>query len=292
MISLKSSNMKNDKEKRILNGYVMLCLFAILIVVAILSFINNVLILGIILIPVSFLFLLGFLVINPNSSRVLLLFGAYSGTIKKNGFCWVNPFYSKNKVSLRARNFESERLKVNDNMGNPIMISAILVWKVEDTYKALFEVDNYEDFVKIQTDAAVRKLAGSFPYDQFEDDNSSITLSSNFEDVNKCLEEEISERLGLAGINVIEARIGYLAYAPEIAQAMLKRQQATAIIAARSKIVQGAVGMVESALHLLSDKEIIQLDEEKKAAMVSNLLIVLCSDSDVEPVINAGTLNH
>lgn len=242
-------------------------------------------ILGILMLP-------GFFVVNPNSSKVMLLFGKYKGTIKTNGFYWINPFYSKQKVSLRARNFESERLKVNDHLGNPIMISAILVWKVQDTFKAMFEVDSYENFVKIQTDSAVRKLAGLYPYDQFEDENASITLSSNFEEVNKSLEEEISERLQLAGITVIEARIGYLAYAPEIAQAMLKRQQATAIVAARTKIVEGAVGMVDSALQLLSEKKIIELDEEKKAAMVSNLLVVLCGDSDVDPVINTGTLNH
>lgn len=284
--------MKTDKEKKALNGYLMFLLFSILLTVCIFSFSRELFAIGFILIGVLLLILPGFFVVNPNSSRVLLLFGDYSGTIKKNGFGWVIPFYSKKSISLRARNFESERLKVNDKLGNPIMISAILVWKVQDTYKAMFEVDHYEDFVKLQTDAAVRKLAGSFPYDQFEDDNSSITLSSNFEEVNKCLENEISERLGLAGLTVIEARIGYLAYAPEIAQAMLKRQQATAIIAARTKIVEGAVGMVESALNLLSQKEIIHLDEEKKAAMVSNLLIVLCGDSDVDPVINAGTLNH
>lgn len=193
---------------------------------------------------------------------------------------------------MKARNFESERIKVNDKLGNPIMISSILVWKVDDTYKALYEVDNFEEFVKVQTDSAVRKLAGSFPYDQFEDEQASITLSSNFEDVNKSLEEEVSERLKLAGITVIEARIGYLAYAPEIAQAMLKRQQATAIIAARSKMVEGAVGMVEGALKLLSNKKIVELDEEKKAAMVSNLLVVLCGDKETSPVINAGTLNQ
>ncbi|MBI9064919.1 MAG: SPFH domain-containing protein [Marinilabiliaceae bacterium] len=281
-----------DKEKKAFNGYLFFGLFLALLVSCIMSFVKEMNGIGVVLIGVIIILLRGFFVVNPNSSRVLLLFGAYAGTVKKNGFGWVNPFYSKKSVSLRARNFESERLKVNDKLGNPIMISAILVWKVEDTYKALFEVDNYEDFVKIQTDAAVRKLAGSFPYDQFEDDNSSITLTSNFEEVNKCLENEISERLGIAGLSVIEARLGYLAYAPEIAHAMLKRQQATAIIAARTKIVEGAVGMVESALHLLSKKEIIHLDEEKKAAMVSNLLIVLCGDSDVEPVINAGTLNH
>lgn len=284
--------MKMDKEKNAINGYLMFCLFLILLASSIISINKEANNIGFTLIGIMTFILPGFFVVNPNSSRVLLLFGAYSGTVKKNGFGWVIPFYSKKSISLRARNFESERLKVNDQLGNPIMISAILVWKVQDTYKALFEVDNYEGFVKLQTDAAVRKLAGSFPYDQFDDDNNSTTLSSNFEEVNKCLENEITERLGLAGLTVIEARIGYLAYAPEIAQAMLKRQQATAIIAARTKIVEGAVGMVDSALKLLSEKEIIHLDEEKKAAMVSNLLIVLCGDSDVEPVINAGTLNH
>lgn len=284
--------MKTDRNKKALSGYLMLLLFLILLGICVYSFQIEKNGLGVICIFTMLFLLPGFFVVNPNSSRVLLLFGAYSGTVKKNGFGWVIPFYAKKKVSLRARNFESERLKVNDKLGNPIMISAILVWKVSDTYKAMFDVDNYEDFVKIQTDAAVRKLAGSFPYDQFEDENSSITLSSNFEEVNKCLEDEITERLGIAGLTVIEARIGYLAYAPEIAQAMLKRQQATAIIAARTKIVEGAVGMVDSALKLLSEKEIIDLDEDKKAAMVSNLLTVLCSDSEVEPVINTGTLNH
>lgn len=284
--------MKSDKERRALSGYLMFMLFLFTLAVCIYGFSADIIWLGIACIAVMLIVQRGFVVINPNNSRVLLLFGAYAGTVKTNGFLWVNPFLSKKKVSLRARNFESDRLKVNDKLGNPIMISAILVWKVDDTYKAMFDVDNFEDFVKIQTDAAVRKLAGSFPYDQFEDEGSSITLSSNFKEVNKCLEDEISERLSIAGLTVIEARIGYLAYAPEIAQAMLKRQQATAIIAARTKIVEGAVGMVESALVLLSEKGIINLDEEKKAAMVSNLLTVLCSDNDVDPVINTGTLNH
>ena len=284
--------MNSDKEVKAINGYAMTALCLVVVAAAVFSFLHALPIPGVLLLALTVFILRGLFVINPNGSRVLLLFGAYLGTIKENGFSWVNPFYTRRPVSLRARNFESERLKVNDKIGNPIMISAILVWKVNDTYKALFDVDNYEDFVKIQTDAAVRKLAGSFPYDQFEDENSSITLSSNFEEVNKCLENEITERLSIAGLTVIEARLGYLAYAPEIAQVMLKRQQATAIIAARTKIVEGAVGMVESALHLLSEKEIIDLDEEKKAAMVSNLLTVLCSDSDVEPIINTGTLNH
>ncbi|MFB6341049.1 SPFH domain-containing protein [Saccharicrinis sp. FJH62] len=284
--------MKTDKEVLAINGYLMSAVVLAVIIAGVYVFIYDMVLIGLILIALTIFLLKGFFVVNPNSSRVLLLFGSYYGTVKKNGFGWVIPFYYKTRVSLRARNFESERLKVNDKLGNPIMISAILVWKVSDTYKAMFDVDNYEAFVKIQTDAAVRKLAGSYPYDQFEDENSSITLSSNFEEVNKSLEEEISERLSIAGITVIEARLGYLAYAPEIAQAMLKRQQATAIIAARAKIVEGAVGMVESALELLSVKKIIELDEDKKAAMVSNLLTVLCSDSDVEPVINTGTLNH
>jgi hypothetical protein len=193
---------------------------------------------------------------------------------------------------LRARNFESEKIKVNDKMGNPIMISVILVWKVKDTFKATFEVDNYEKFIRIQTDSAVRKLAGSFPYDHFEDEKATVTLSTNFDDVNKALEREVTERLEIAGIEVVESRIGYLAYAPEIAHSMLRRQQASAVVAARHKIVEGAVGMVESALKLLADKEIIEFDEDRKAAMVSNLMVVLCGDSETKPVINTGTLNQ
>jgi len=284
--------MKTEKSFQAINGYLMLVILIAIISGVIYLMSNEILVVGIPLIFVIILLLPGFFIINPNSSKVLLLFEAYKGTIKENGFYWTLPFYARSTVSLRARNFESERLKVNDKLGNPIMISAILVWKVEDTFKAMFDVDNYEAFVKIQADSAVRKLAGSFPYDQFEDEKASITLSSNFEEVNKSLEEEISERLKLAGLSVIEARLGYLAYAPEIAQAMLKRQQATAIIAARSKMVEGAVGMVEGALKLLSTKKIVELDEEKKAAMVSNLLVVLCGDKDTSPVINTGTLNQ
>lgn len=284
--------MKTEKTFNPINGFVMLVVLIILIAIAVISFKNEVFLTGIPLLLAIIFIAPGFFIIDPNNSKVLLLFGAYSGSVKHNGFFWVMPFYVRQKLTLKARNFESERLKVNDKLGNPIMISAILVWKVDDTYKASFEVDNYEAFVKIQTDAAVRKLAGSFPYDQFEDTKASITLSSNFEEVNKSLEEEISERLKLAGLVVIEARLGYLAYAPEIAQAMLKRQQATAIVAARSKMVEGAVGMVEGALKLLSVKNIVELDEEKKAAMVSNLLVVLCGDKETSPVINTGTLNH
>ena len=211
--------------------------------------------------------------------------------VKENGFFWVNPFYVKKKVSLRAHNFDSERVKVNDKLGNPIMISVILVWQVADTFKAAFDVNDYEHFVRVQSDAAVRKLANTFAYDNFEDD-SEITLRSGMEEVNHDLEEELTERLSIAGIKVIEARIGYLAYAEEIASAMLQRQQATAIVAARFKIVEGAVGMVETALEELNKKGIVDLDEEKKAAMVSNLMVVLCSDKSASPVVNTGTLNH
>lgn len=239
-----------------------------------------------------FLFILpGFFIVQPNESKVLVFFGDYRGTVKKNGFFWVNPFYSKKKVSLRAHNFDSERVKVNDKLGNPILISVILVWQVEETYKAAFEVNDYTHFVRVQTDAAVRKLANTYAYDNFEDD-AEITLRSGMEEVNNDLEQELSERLAIAGIKVIEARIGYLAYAEEIASAMLQRQQATAIVAARYKIVEGAVGMVESALDELNKKQIVDLDEEKKAAMVSNLMVVLCSDKSASPVVNAGTLNH
>lgn len=236
----------------------------------------------------------GFFLINPNTSMVLLLFGEYIGTVKDNGFFWANPFYTKKGISLRASNFDSERVKVNDKLGNPIMISTILVWRVKDTYKAAFDVDNFESFVRVQSDAAVRKLASLYPYDNFEDDDKveEITLRASVNEVSDALEVELSERLAMAGIEVLEARIGYLAYAQEIANAMLKRQQATAIIAARHKIVEGAVSMVEMALDKLSKKNIVSLDEEKKAAMVSNLMVVLCSDKDTTPIINTGTLNH
>lgn len=239
-----------------------------------------------------FLMIPGFFFVNPNGSRVLVLFGKYIGTVKNNGFFWVNPFYVKKKISLRARNFDSERIKVNDNIGNPILISVILVWRVKDTYKAAFEVDNYENFVRVQTDAAVRKLAGSYPYDNFDDAQAEVTLRSGIKEVNEDLENEIEDRLTIAGIEILEARIGYLAYAEEIASAMLRRQQATAIVAARHKIVEGAVSMVEMALEQLNEKKVVELDEDRTAAMVSNLMVVLCADKDVSPVVNSGTLNH
>jgi regulator of protease activity HflC (stomatin/prohibitin superfamily) len=284
--------MKKEHVLQPLSGKLALVMVVLLIVGIIVGFSIKNYILGGALIPVALLLLIGLNVISPNNSKVFLLFGEYKGSVKENGLFWMNPLYTRTTLSLKARNFESEKIKVNDKMGNPILISVILVWKVEDTYKATFDVDNYQNFIKVQTDSAVRKLAGSFPYDHFEDERATVTLSTNFDDVNSALEKEITERLVLAGIEVIEARIGYLAYAPEIAHSMLRRQQASAVVAARHKIVEGAVGMVESALKLLSEKEIIEFDEDKKAAMVSNLMVVLCGDSETKPVINTGTLNQ
>lgn len=284
--------MKNEKIITPYNGYIAIALLLIITPIIIFSFNVNNVILGIALIPVIIILIKGLLIISPNNSTVLLLFGNYVGSIKQNGLFWINPLFSRTTLSLRARNFESEKIKVNDKMGNPILISVILVWRVKDTFKSIFEVDNYENFIKIQTDSAVRKLAGSFPYDHFEDEKATVTLSTNFDDVNKTLELEVMERLEIAGIEVVESRIGYLAYAPEIAHSMLRRQQASAVVAARHKIVEGAVGMVESALKLLADKKIIEFDEDKKAVMVSNLMVVLCGDSETKPVINTGTLNQ
>lgn len=233
----------------------------------------------------------GFWIINPNEAAVLTLFGKYKGTIIDNGFIWVNPFMFKIKVSLRAHNLNSDQIKVNDKMGNPILISAVLVWKVKDTYRASFDVDDYMRFVDVQSEAAVRNLAASYSYDSLESgDTEEITLRSGGEEVNDQLETALKERLTIAGIEVMEARISNLAYAPEIAGAMLQRQQATAVVAARQKIVEGAVTMVEMALDMLNERNIVELDEEKKAAMVSNLLVVLTSDKGASPVVNAGTL--
>lgn len=244
-------------------------------------------------IVLSFLSILGFIglfVVNPNESMVLILFGKYMGTARENGFFWVNPFYVKKKISLRARNMESESLKVNDKMGNPIIISVVMVWRIRDTYKAAFEVDNYEIFVKTQTEAAVRKLAHTYPYDTFDDAQEEISLRGGGDEINAELEREISERLAIAGVEVLESRLSNLSYAPEIAGAMLQRQQATAIIAARTRIVEGAVSMVEMALNQLSKKGIVELDEERKAAMVGNLMVVLTSERAAQPIVNAGTL--
>jgi regulator of protease activity HflC (stomatin/prohibitin superfamily) len=284
--------MKNENVFNAKSGYLMF-FFALLILAGSIAGLIVVHFLGFIVTLILGIFLLiGFIVVNPNESAVLVLFGAYKGTIKENGFFWVNPFFTRKKISLRARNFDSEPIKVNDKVGNPIKIGVVLVWKVEETYKASFEVDQYEHFVVVQSEAALRKLAGKYPYDNFEDEEAEVTLRSGVEEVNDELEKEIVERLEIAGIHVIEARINYIAYAEEIASAMLRRQQATAVVAARHKIVEGAVSMVEIALEQLSKKEIIDLDHESKAAMVSNLMVVLCSDESARPVVNTGTLNH
>jgi hypothetical protein len=283
--------MNQERSHSPLSGYVMLAIVTILFVGGIWGLVvlrNAVFIwplaLSIVLMP-------GFFFVNPNGSVVLILFGDYRGTVKRNGFHWVNPFFMKKAFSLRARNFDSDKIKVNDKVGNPIQIGVILVWQVRDTFKAAFEVDSYESFVKLQTDSAVRLLAGHYPYDNFDSDEE-VTLRSAHDDINHALEENLRNRLNMAGIQVIEARIGHLAYAPEIAGAMLRRQQASAVVSARFKIVEGAVSMVQMALENLAKQGIIELDEERKAAMVSNLMVVLCSDKDVNPVVNAGTLNH
>jgi regulator of protease activity HflC (stomatin/prohibitin superfamily) len=241
---------------------------------------------------VSLLIFVGLIIVNPNESKVLVLFGKYAGTIQENGFFWANPFLSKKRFSLRARNLSGQKLKVNDKVGNPIEIAAVIVWQVQDTFKAAFEVDNYEQYVINQSEVAVRHLAQSYPYDSFEDEGKEegLTLRGGADQVSKLLEGELQARLARAGVHVLEARISHLAYAQEIAEAMLRRQQATAVVAARTKIVQGAVSMVEMALAQLSEKNIVELDPERRAAMVSNLLVVLCSESAASPVINTGTL--
>ncbi len=250
------------------------------------------LILSLVLILVALFSMLGLVVVNPNESVVMTLFGAYKGTLKENGFFWINPFYYRKKISLRARNLNRDPIKVNDKLGNPIMIGIVLVWKVEETFRAAFEVDDYAHFVDIQSESATRKLAGHYAYDNFDDEQKEITLRAGGEEVNQALENELSERLAMAGIKVLEARISYLAYASEIAGAMLRRQQATAVVAARTKIVEGAVSMVELALDQLSKKHVVDLDEDKKATMISNLMVVLCSDKDTTPVVNTGTLHQ
>ncbi len=286
--------MKEEKIIKPANGYLMLLVTLVLFFGSIFYAFNQENPLYLIVTVISFLGFFGFILVNPNTSKVILLFGKYVGTVKDNGLYWANPFYTKKKISLRASNFDSERLKVNDKLGNPVMISTILVWRVTNTYKAAFDVDNYENFVRVQTDADVRKLASMYPYDNFADEghDEDITLRSSVNEVSETLEKELEERLAIAGIEVLEARIGYLAYAQEIASAMLKRQQATAIVAARHKIVEGAVSMVEMALEELNKKDIVALDEERKAAMVSNLMVILCGDKEAAPVVNAGTLNH
>jgi regulator of protease activity HflC (stomatin/prohibitin superfamily) len=231
-------------------------------------------------------------VVNPNHAVVLVFFGKYVGSVKENGLLWINPLYKRQRISLRSQNLNGPKLKVNDKMGNPIEIAAVCVWQVSDTYRASFDVANYQQYVVIQSEAAVRHLAVSYAYDNFEDGNeiTELTLRAGGDKVNEMLEKELTDRLAPAGILIKEARISHLAYAPEIAGAMLQRQQATAIVAARAKIVEGAVGMVEMALEMLSKKQIVELDEERKAAMVSNLMVVLCGDKATVPVVNAGSL--
>ena len=254
----------------------------------------------------------GHMELEPNEARVTTWFGKYSGTFSKTGFYWINPFYGTKKVSLRARNLDAEPIKVNDKTGNPVMIGLVLVWKLKDTYKALFEVDTQtmasapntvgsdtkglmkalEQFVRVQSDAALRQVAGEYAYDDEDNKSDEPTLRSSADEINEQLEQKLDERLALAGIEVVEARINYLAYAPEIAAVMLRRQQASAIITAREKIVEGAVSMVKMALDKLSNENVVELDDDKKAAMVSNLLVVLCGDDSAQPVVNTGTLNH
>ena len=290
IISNKPHIMKTEKLYQPMSGYLGLLLAAIFTVTVIISAINALPVLAAIFVLLTIVTLIGLVAVQPNKACVLILFGAYKGTIKQNGFFWTNPFFVKRMISLRAQNFNCEPIKVNDKIGNPIMIGLVLVWKVEDTFKASFEVDKYEHFVVVQSEAALRKLAGIYPYDNFEVEDATITLRSGGEDVNNQLEKEVRERLEIAGIHVIEARINYIAYASEIAGAMLRRQQATAVVAARFKIVEGAVSMVQMALEQLADKKIIEMDDDKKATMVSNLMVVLCGDKDVSPIINTGTL--
>jgi regulator of protease activity HflC (stomatin/prohibitin superfamily) len=242
---------------------------------------------GVLLILAAGLHLAGFFIVNPNVAAVLLLFGSYKGTVKENGFHWANPFFRGFKISLKARNLNSERLKVNDLMGNPIEIAAVVVWQVTNTAEALFEVDDYLTYVTVQSESAIRHLASSYPYDGAEHE---LTLRGATDEINEHLKKELQERLSRAGVSVLEARLSHLAYAPEIAGAMLQRQQATAVVAARQKIVEGAVGMVEMALDALAQKQMIQLDEERKATMVSNLMVVLCSERAAQPIVNAGSL--
>lgn len=284
--------MKKEIEFNPSSGYFMLFVTIMLILAPIPLIILTKMIPLVIFLIIGIFFAVGFFIVNPNESMVLILFGSYKGTVLRNGFFWANPFFVKKKISLRARNIDSPPIKVNDHVGNPIMIGIVLVWRVDNTFKAAFDVDDYVHFVDIQSEAAIRKLAGDYPYDNFDDEGAEITLRSGGETVNHKLESALKDRLDIAGIEVMEARISHLAYAQEIAQAMLKRQQATAIVAARFKIVEGAVSMVKMALDQLKQEDIIEMDDERKAAMVSNLMVVLVSDKDASPIVNAGTLHH
>lgn len=287
--------MVREKDARAWSGWLMLVILVVVLGLSIYGLITSAkdkemwMVLGSMLVlAVDAVMLGGFIIVEPNEAKVLLLFGNYMGTIKQPGFWWMNPFCTKKRITLRVKNFESGKLKVNDHHGNPIEIAAIVVWRVVETAEAAFNVDDYENFVHVQTESALRNLATSYPYDQHEEGQKA--LRSHTGEIAEQLKQEIQARLERAGVEVIEARISHLAYAPEIAGAMLRRQQATAIVAARQKYVEGAVGMVEMALDMLSKKHIVQLDEERKAAMVSNMLVVLCGDRDAQPVVNTGTL--
>lgn len=291
----------NEKVIKVRSGAPMMLVYILLFVVSVFLFVFGVsaespagalpVIAGLFLFLVWCVYTGGFFTLQPNMAAVLTLFGAYKGTVKQAGWHWVNPFCSKKKISLRSMNLNGEKLKVNDEMGNPIEIAAVVVWHVQNTYEALFEVESYTDYVKTQSESAVRHLAGLYPYDITEEAHA-LSLRGNAEEVSAALKKELQDRLGKAGVVVDEARLSHLAYAPEIAAAMLQRQQASAIVAARQKIVEGAVGMVEMALKKIDENGMAQLDEERKAAMVSNLMVVLCGERAAQPVINAGTLHN
>ncbi len=285
-----------EKLLKPMSGYLALVISLVLFIAGIYAFVSGIdqnafwVIFGIVCFIAFGFFIKGLMIIQPNHSRVLNFFGKYVGSVKENGLFFINPLYSTQKISLRSENLQGQTLKVNDKMGNPIEIAAVIVWKVGDTYKAAYEVENYISYVRMQSEAAVRHLAVSFPYDNLEDETATITLRDGGDQVNKILVNELTERLAPAGIVVQEARITHLAYASEIAGAMLQRQQATAIVAARTKIVEGAVGMVDLALKKLSEENIVELDDERKAAMVSNLMVVLCGEKAATPILNTGTL--
>jgi regulator of protease activity HflC (stomatin/prohibitin superfamily) len=287
--------MLREREIKGMSGWLMLFLLVALIILSVVMVVRSanaedgtMVVVWVVVPLVAGVCLFGLTVVNPNQAKVVQLFGMYKGSLKEQGLRWVNPLTSRRRVSLRIRNFESSKLKVNDQDGNPIEIAAVVVWRVVDTAEAIFMVDDYENFVHVQSESALRNLATRYPYDSHGDGQMSLRMSVG--EIAQRLCDEIQERLEKAGVNVIEARITHLAYAAEIASAMLRRQQANAIIAARQKIVEGAVGMVEMALDLLSAKNVVALDEERKASMVSNLLVVLCSDRDAQPIVNTGTL--
>lgn len=312
----KSENREFQYTGVILNGFVMLLVIYILLPLLLmfnLSFVMEVfrdasVLLSMVIIVSIIIFSFGFFTQQPNESRVMVFFGKYKGTLRNTGFFWVNPLMNRKRISLRLRNIDIEPIKVNDKSGNPVMIGMVLVWKVEDTYRAVFDVDSEQKslnmmsvsqgdtanalarFVGIQSDAALREVASRYAYDETDSRDGELTLRSGGEEINELLEHKINERLSMAGITVVEARLNYLAYAPEIAAVMLRRQQATAIITAREKIVEGAVSMVKMALDRLKEEEVVELDDERKATMVSNLLVVLCADEPAQPVVNAGTL--